>query len=675
MNAFFAPAVALMNRLKYPFKFGLIGLVALLAIAYLLTVMTLGLRASLAQGQRELAGLEAIKPIFPLVQQVQLHRDLSNGVLSGDAGLKDRVAAAAKEISSAFARADAVMARLGDEVGQQEEWKQLREEWTALVQEWADMTGPASFSAHGAVIQRAMQIVAGIGDASGLVMDPDLESYYLVNTAVFVMPETLERLAVIRGAGSGVLFKKTITDDEKHEFSTRLGVLDKMTSDLLAALARSEKYSPEIKPAMEEFRQKFVGGAGDVVVVTQSELTTGRLNSPAAYFFGKASEAIDTGFAQLEGTLLPTVEKLIRARVSRLTGKLLLAIGIALLVVLAGGYLTVGMYLAIVGNVRQLAQAAGRIAGGDLTARAALRTRDELATVGAGFDTMAGVLGGLIGKVQAGAGQVTVAAGAVAGSATHIQDGSRRQSQAAAAMAASVEQTTAGIEQIAEHARQAETISTESGSLSEEGSEVVQRTVDEMKQIAASVEQSARLIEELGRQSERITDIVNVIKDIADQTNLLALNAAIEAARAGESGRGFAVVADEVRKLAERTAKSTQDIAGMIAAIQSGTGNAVRSMNAGVVRVEGGVALATRAGEAMARIRSGALRVVHSVSDISTALKEQSAASAEIGANVERIARMAEENNAAVAETTATAQQMERLAAGLQEDIRRYRVS
>ena len=675
MNAFFAPAVALMNRLKYPFKFGLIGLVALLAIAYLLTVMTLGLRASLAQGQRELAGLEAIKPIFPLVQQVQLHRDLSNGVLSGDAGLKDRVAAAAKEISSAFARADAVMARLGDEVGQQEEWKQLREEWTALVQEWADMTGPASFSAHGAVIQRAMQIVAGIGDASGLVMDPDLESYYLVNTAVFVMPETLERLAVIRGAGSGVLFKKTITDDEKHEFSTRLGVLDKMTSDLLAALARSEKYSPEIKPAMEEFRQKFVGGAGDVVVVTQSELTTGRLNSPAAYFFGKASEAIDTGFAQLEGTLLPTVEKLIRARVSRLTGKLLLAIGIALLVVLAGGYLTVGMYLAIVGNVRQLAQAAGRIAGGDLTARAALRTRDELAAVGAGFDTMAGVLGGLIGKVQAGAGQVTVAAGAVAGSATHIQDGSRRQSQAAAAMAASVEQTTAGIEQIAEHARQAETISTESGSLSEEGSEVVQRTVDEMKQIAASVEQSARLIEELGRQSERITDIVNVIKDIADQTNLLALNAAIEAARAGESGRGFAVVADEVRKLAERTAKSTQDIAGMIAAIQSGTGNAVRSMNAGVVCVEGGVALATRAGEAMARIRSGALRVVHSVSDISTALKEQSAASAEIGANVERIARMAEENNAAVAETTATAQQMERLAAGLQEDIRRYRVS
>ena len=675
MNAFLAPAVSLMNRLKYPFKFGLIGLVALLAIVYLLAVMTLGLRASQTQGQRELAGVEAIKPMFRLIQQVQLHRDLANGVLSGDGGLKDRVAATASEVSAAFAGADEVMARLGAEIGQQEEWKQLREEWTALAQEWAEMTGPASFSAHGSVIQRAMQIVTGIGDASGLVMDPDLESYYLVNTAVFVMPETLERLAVVRGAGSGALFKKAITDDEKHEFSTRLGVLDKMTSDLLAALARSEKYCPEIKPAMDEFRQKFVGGAGDVVVVTQSELTTGRLNSPSAYFFGKASEAIDTGFAQLQGTLLPTVERLIQARVSRLTGKLTLAIGIALAVVLLFAYLSVGAYLAITGGVHRLAEAAGRIAAGDLTTRVALDTRDELAAVGAGFNSMAGALNELIGKIQASAGKVATAAGSLAGSASHIHDGSRRQSEAASAMAASVEETTVGIDQIAEHARQAETISTESGSLSEQGSEVVHRTVDEMKQIAASVEQSARLIEELGRQSERITDIVNVIKDIADQTNLLALNAAIEAARAGESGRGFAVVADEVRKLAERTAKSTQDIAGMIAAIQSGTGNAVQSMNAGVARVEGGVALATRAGEAMERIRSGALRVVHSVSDISMALKEQSAASAEIAANVERIAQMAEENNAAVAETTATAQQMERLAADLQEDVRRYKVS
>ena len=151
------------------------------------------------------------------------------------------------------------------------------------------------------------------------------------------------------------------------------------------------------------------------------------------------------------------------------------------------------------------------------------------------------------------------------------------------------------------------------------------------------------------------------------------MNAAIEAARAGESGRGFAVVADEVRKLAERTGKSTQEIGAMIEAIQSGTNQAVLSMKQGVSRVSAGVEEAQRAGQTIDELQGHSRRVMDAVSEITTALREQSAASTEIAQNVERIAQMAEENNAAAGSNAHTADTLRQLAETLRGEIDRFR--
>jgi methyl-accepting chemotaxis protein len=233
---------------------------------------------------------------------------------------------------------------------------------------------------------------------------------------------------------------------------------------------------------------------------------------------------------------------------------------------------------------------------------------------------------------------------------------------------------TASIDQISEHARTAQQVSVESGSLSEQGGRIVDDTAREMECIADTVNESARIIEQLGKHSESISAIVNVIKEIADQTNLLALNAAIEAARAGEQGRGFAVVADEVRKLAERTTKSTTEISDMIGAIQQGTKGAVDSMKSGVTRVAEGVTLSRRAGESIAKIQQGTQEVRQSVGDISNAMSEQSLASNEIARGVEHIAQMAERNSVDVRTTADTVLRLEQMASTLQTEVKRFRV-
>jgi methyl-accepting chemotaxis protein len=310
---------------------------------------------------------------------------------------------------------------------------------------------------------------------------------------------------------------------------------------------------------------------------------------------------------------------------------------------------------------------------GDLTRRLEVKGQDEIGEAAQAFNAFMEKLHGIVAEVKSSTGQLLHTVDSLTQVSDRVAANSQLQSQEAYSMAAQVEIMTYTLDGLASQAEDVQRVSGDSSEHSVHGGEIIHAAANEMNHITATVDESSRTIQDLGTQSDQISQIVNVIKEIADQTNLLALNAAIEAARAGEQGRGFAVVADEVRKLAERTSNSTQEITAMIEKIQAGTRMAIQSMETGVARVGQGAALAQQAGEAINLIKEGVGQVVSAVNDISASLKEQALSNSENAHKVESIARLSEENSAAFQETAKTVQYIDELARNLGNLVGRFR--
>ncbi len=310
----------------------------------------------------------------------------------------------------------------------------------------------------------------------------------------------------------------------------------------------------------------------------------------------------------------------------------------------------------------------------NLSHRVPVAGNDEIARSAAAVNTLLANFQSLVGKIVVNARQTAASSHAVSESMTHVGQVAANQSAATTAVAAAVEQLSVSVTNVRDSATESLNISHESSGLAEHGGQVIQRASNEMVKIGDSVQAASQVVEQVGQQSNEISTIVAVIREVADQTNLLALNAAIEAARAGEQGRGFAVVADEVRKLAEKTTSSAQEIARMIEGIQTSSARAVSDIRQVVEQVATTTAEARQALDAIEQIRDSAHRSESFSQQIQAALREQSLASEMIAQKVEGIARASDENAEAAAKAEQAMHLLEGESQRLQEVVSQFAV-
>ena len=246
------------------------------------------------------------------------------------------------------------------------------------------------------------------------------------------------------------------------------------------------------------------------------------------------------------------------------------------------------------------------------------------------------------------------------------------QQQSTQEIATAIAQMSTAVMGVARNAQETAQITRDADNETDKGRQTVTTTIDAINSLTQEITAAAAIINRLGADSQAISGVLDVIRNIAEQTNLLALNAAIEAARAGEQGRGFAVVADEVRSLAVRTQASIAEIEEMIGRVQTSTKAATQAIEQSCVKAQQSSEQSATVSAFLNTITGSVNNINGMTLQIANAAEEQSAVSAEIKNNIDRISCQAENSAAIAVESGNVSQELTTLTVQLKKLVRQF---
>ena len=334
----------------------------------------------------------------------------------------------------------------------------------------------------------------------------------------------------------------------------------------------------------------------------------------------------------------------------------------------------ISMIAAVVSNIiakpiRGVAKAMENVAGGDLTMRIDIDSKDEIGQFSERFNSVMDKIHEVLQGVHNSANSLSDSAADLNNISQKTYHAISQQDQETNLIAGSVESMSDSAREIAENGNIVKTSANDAEQKSREGAQAVQGNLTSVKMLADDITQAADAVSAVEKRTSEIQAMLEVIHSVTEQTNLLALNAAIEAARAGEQGRGFAVVADEVRSLAMRSADSAEEIRKIIEGLTADTQSAVATMNKSKARSEENFERTKVVADSLQVIEASVQSILEKSAFIAGATDEQHTMAQDIASNVSRIKEISANSSSEMRQTTQASDNLNRLSQNLLNNI------
>ncbi|MES2162755.1 MAG: methyl-accepting chemotaxis protein [Pseudomonadota bacterium] len=592
----------------------------------------------------ERTGMPAVVGGLRMVQLTQQHRGLAALVLGGVTSDEKR-AAKQQEADSAYAATDDLVKTLHDPV-LDAAWSQARSDWQTLRSQVSSksLTVPQSYAAHTALVPKLLKVNDLIGDYYGLSLDPDRDTYQLIQAMFYQLPYLSEELGKTRAKGAGLLAKKEASPADRLLMSSIVARVTDRLDQTLTAFGKAARFNPDFETTLAPAMREAAQAATKITDLALHEIVQPEaLSYSAENYVALATQAIDLQFA-LNAVASKQLDALLDEKIRAFYTTRWMMLGAMFGLLALAGYVALLISRSVTRPLSNAIAVAQSVARGNLVSDFDVGAPNEVGQVLRALKDMNDSLRGIVGDVRGSIDHISAATRDIASGNADVSARLESQASNLEETASSMEQLTSTVRQNADNARQANQLVISAADVASRGGEVVSQVVQTMGEINDS--------------SRKIVDIIGVIDGIAFQTNILALNAAVEAARAGEQGRGFAVVASEVRNLAQRSAAAAKEIKELIG----------RS----VEQVEVGNRLADQAGEAMGEIVTSVQRITIIMSDIATASAEQGAGIEQVNDAVTQMDDMTQQNAALVEQTAAASASLEEQTQALVQAMSRF---